>query len=814
MEQFAEILLPLALPVNYTYRIPPALSDIVKVGMRVIVPLGKRKLYTGLVKEIHQRKPKDFEVKDILDAEDAAPIIAAPQIEFWEWLAQYYLCSEGEVMNAALPGGLKLESEMVIQRNLAKEIIDAELNDAEFLIVEALEQQDRLSIKEIAEITGFANPLFTIKELLSKAYVVLEEELKGGYKPRQVRLVKAGPELNEEDVSAAFEGLGNAAKQRELLLGFFQYRNERGELAAAMLLKRCKASDGSLKSLESKGLLEIFYDDPFRHQHSEDPSASGLFPLSESQQKAFDDITAHWEQPILLHGVTSSGKTEVYTHLMAEVLKQGRQVLYLVPEIALTTQLIQRLERFFGEDLLVYHSRYSDRERVETWLKLFRKGNKPALVIGARSSIFLPFQNLGLVIVDEEHENSYKQYEPAPRYHARDAALVLAQQQNAHVILGSATPAYESYFNARKGKYHLVEMKERYGAIALPEIRPINLRELRKRKQMRGYFAPELVDEIERQMKKGKQIILFQNRRGFSTFLQCDTCGHVMQCRNCDISLTYHKHRHQLRCHVCGYNTPPPRSCPACKSQQVRSLGFGTEKLEDELQLMFPDARIQRMDLDTTRKKKAYENILQSFEDGDTDILVGTQMVTKGLDFGNVGLVGIMNADSQIFFPDFRAHEKAFQMLAQVAGRAGRKGERGLVLIQSSSPDHEVIHDVIGNRYRSGYDREMQERLEYHYPPFYRLIRISLKHRKREVLEERAVLYGQELKALFGRRVYGPEYPLANRLRGMYQMEILLKLESKLSLKAVKQALLESTDAFQHKYKSSPLRIIFDVDPL
>ncbi|MCR9155408.1 MAG: primosomal protein N' [Bacteroidetes bacterium] len=814
MNKFAEIILPLALPVNYTYRIPDELSPIIQTGMRVVVPLGKRKLYTGLVKEIHDRAPEGFEVKDILDAEDESPIISPLQIDFWAWLASYYLCSEGEIMNAALPGGLKLESEMVIQRNLAKEIIDSELNDAEFLIVEALEQQDRLSIKEVSEITGFKNPLFTIKELMSKAYVLLEEELKGGYKPRQIRLVKAGAKMDEKASSEAFESLGNAAKQRELLLGFFQYRNPQGFCTAAQLLKRCKAGDSSLKALHDKALLELFYADPKSLIADSQPEASGLYPLNEEQERAYSEIIENWQKPILLHGVTSSGKTEVYSHLMNSVLKEGKQVLYLVPEIALTTQLIHRLKRFFGDDLLVYHSRHSDRDRVETWLKLYRRNKKPALVIGARSSVFLPFQNLGLVIVDEEHENSYRQYEPAPRYHARDSALVLAQAQDARVILGSATPSFESYFNAGKGKYHLVEMKQRFGAIALPEMRPINVRELRQKKQMSGYFSPDLVSGIEQQLKMGKQVILFQNRRGFSTFLQCETCGHVMQCKNCDISLTYHKHHHHLRCHVCGYNTPPPRHCPACKSQQIKSLGFGTEKLEDELELMFPQARIQRMDLDTTRKKKAYENIIEAFEEGETDILVGTQMVTKGLDFENVGLVGIMNADAQIYFPDFRAHEKAFQMLAQVAGRAGRKGDRGLVLIQCSDPNHPVLIDVMGHRYRHTYQRELQERMEFHYPPYYRLIQITLKHRDRILLEERASKLGAELRQLFGRRIYGPEYPLANRLRGMYQMEILLKIETSLSLQKVKAALVDCIDAFQQQHKKSPIRVIYDVDPI
>ncbi len=812
MDQFVELILPLALNQNYTYRVPPALQNGLEVGMRVVAPLGKRKLYTGIVKEIHQREPKEFSPKDIVELIDQEPVLSRQQLDLWTWIADYYLCSEGEVMAAALPSGLKLESEMIVQRNLLKPIVDEELNDPEYLIVEALESQDRLSIKDISEITGFKNPLGTIKELLSKHYIVLEEELKHAYKPRKRRLVRAGAKLDEKDLQAAFGQLGRAEKQRQLLLSFFSLRSEEGTISAPKLLKKNGAAESSLKSLAKKGLLEIYYqEDQLNLQQS--GQIQNLKTLNTAQAEAYEKLKAHKEKPSLLHGVTSSGKTEVYVQLMADTLRAGRQVLYLVPEIALTTQLITRLQAYFGTDLLVYHSRFSDRDRVEAWLKLKKLDQKPCVVIGARSSVFLPFQNLGLLIVDEEHENSFKQYEPSPRYHARDTALVLARQQNAQAVLGSATPSFESYFNVQKGKYQLVEMLERYGNLAMPRIKAINLKEMRHKKLMRGHFSQELVETIEATLKADRQIILFQNRRGFSTFLQCETCGHVVQCKNCDISLTYHRYQHRLRCHYCGYNTAPPQSCPACKSKQLKTLGFGTEKLEDDLKLMFPEARVQRMDLDTTRKKKAYENIIGAFEDGETDILVGTQMVTKGLDFENVGLVAIMNADTLIHFPDFRSHEKAFQMLSQVAGRAGRKGEQGLVLIQCSDPQHPVILDVIANRYQSTYRRELSERQEFRYPPYYRLIRISLKHRDRNNLEEKARNLGSELKRIYGWRMMGPEYPLANRLRGLYQMEILLKIELGLNLNKIKGGLKEACEDFQSRNRKQAIQIFFDVDP-
>lgn len=812
MVQYVDLILPLAISQTYTYQVPPDLVGALELGMRVVAPLGKRKLYTGIIAKIHDRAPSGFEAKFISDLIDQEPILSEKQLDFWQWISDYYLCNPGDVMAAALPSGLKLESEMVVQRNLLKEIIDEELNDSEYLIIEALESQSRLSIKEISDITGFKNPLATIKDLLSKHYIVLEEELKQSYKPRKRRMVKAGPTLDENHSEASFALLAKAEKQRQLLLTYLVQRDEQGKMSAASLLKKSGAGESSLKSLAKKEILEI-YDQEEELQWDGIHQVQSLKPLSNHQAKAFAEIKAEEKKPILLHGVTSSGKTEVYVKLMADALKQNKQVLYLVPEIALTTQLIIRLQRYFGEQLLVYHSRFSDRDRVETWLKLKKMEDRPCVVIGARSSVLLPFQNLGLIIVDEEHETSFKQFEPAPRYHARDAALVLAQMQGAQTILGSATPSFESYFNAKRGKYHLVEMHERFGELALPEIKAINLKEQRHKKLMRGHFAQSMVDQIEATLKAGKQIILFQNRRGFSTFLQCETCGHVLQCKNCDISLTYHRYQHRLRCHYCGYNTPPPQACPACKSKNLKTLGFGTEKLEDDLKLMFPEARVQRMDLDTTRKKKAYENIISAFEDGETDILVGTQMVSKGLDFENVGLVGIMNADTLLYFPDFRSHEKAFQMLSQVAGRAGRKGEQGLVLIQCSDPQHPIILDVIAHRYRNTYQRELLERQEFHYPPYFRLIRLNLKHRDRLHLEERAKLLGAAIRKVFGSRMMGPEFPLAARLRGQYQMEILLKLENGINLKKAKNSLKEIVDDFQFEHRSKAISIIYDVDP-
>ncbi len=822
MQHYAEVILPLALPQNYTYSIPPLLLDDVAIGKRVIVQFGQRRLYTALVCAIHQKAPKDFKPKDILEVEDQVPIISEKQLKLWQWMADYYLCTMGEVMTAALPAGLKLASETVVLKNHLKKIVDEELSDHEFLVMEALEAQESLSIKEISDITGLKNPLKVIQLLLGKHYILLEEELKTGYRPRQKRMVRLAEKYNGEGMSAMFEELARAPKQKELLLTYFKLMGEQERegnqvlmsVVASKLLKASQAGDSSLKGLEEKGFMEIFYDSPAEEvkQSEGDP----FFDLNEYQQRAFDELKDHFRDKdvSLLHGVTSSGKTEIYVRFIRQMLEENKQVLYLVPEIALTTQLITRMKKYFGERVLVFHSRFSDRERVETWLKLVENPNEPYLIIGARSSLFLPFQNLGFVIVDEEHETSFKQFDPAPRYHARDTAILLANLFAAKVLLGSATPSIESYTNALGGKYGLVKLDKRYADLPMPEIVCVDLKDARKKKRMQGHFSTMLIDEIKEVLRSGKQVILFQNRRGFSTMIQCQNCAHVNQCKNCDITLTYHKHIDLLRCHYCGYSRQVPSKCPACGSYDVKALGFGTEKLEDDLKLMLPGASIRRMDLDTTRKKNAYENIINEFEDGEVDILIGTQMVTKGLDFANVALVGILNADTLLNFPDFRSHERAYQLMAQVAGRAGRKRKRGKVIIQTSDPYHSIIRKVMNNDYQKMYEDERYERKNFRYPPYHRLIRITLKHRDRNKLNLSATQIGKELRELFGERVLGPEFPLVARLRNLYQMEIMLKFEKGVSLNKAKVVLRETLDKFFATHTDKKVQVIFDVDPM
>ncbi len=817
MHSYADVILPLALPQNYTYHIPEIILPDVKPGIRVVVQLGKRKLYTALVYRVHQEAPEGYTPKDIIEVEDPAPIVTSLQFRLWNWMADYYMCTMGEVMMAALPSGLKLESESIVTPNHLKQLIDEELNDYEYLIVEALQSQHALSVKEISEIIGISNPLKVIQNLLGKRYILLEEELKTGYRPRQKRYVKLRDNLPEDRLSSLFDELERAPKQRELLLQFFQLQGQLGKekrITAARLLKESGASDGSLKSLHEKEILELYYD-----TESSLPSGgagvNAFKTLNENQSRALKEVQSLFKthETVLLHGVTSSGKTEIYVQLIEEVLQKNQQVLYLVPEIALTTQLITRLKNYFGDKVLVFHSRFSDRERVETWLELVESPEKPYVVIGARSSIFLPFNQLGLIIVDEEHETSFKQFDPAPRYHARDTAIVIALMHQAKILLGSATPSFETYYNAQIGKFGLVELMQRHGNLPLPEILCIDLKKARSKKELQGHFSQDLMKEIKEVLSRKKQVILFQNRRGFTTTVQCNNCGHVTQCKNCDITLTYHKYIDQLRCHYCGYSRQVPQRCPACNSPEVSSFGFGTEKLEDDLKLMLDKAEVQRMDLDSTRKKNAYENIINDFEEGAVDILVGTQMVTKGLDFENVALVGIMNADTLLNFPDFRSHERAFQLMAQVAGRSGRKGERGKVLIQTSDPYHNVIRKVMDNDYLGMYKDEIYERKNFKYPPFYRFIRITLKHRDKSKLATSANLIGKELRQLFGERILGPEFPMIARLRNRYHMEILIKLEEKISLKKAKLRLREAIEEFFKEHEDHKVQVIYDVDP-
>ena len=816
MPQFAEVILPLALPQNFTYKVPAELSNHIALGMRVSVQVGKRKQYTAVVDRLHDEAPEGISLKSILRIEDEKPIVNHFQLRFWKWMASYYMCSMGEVMNAAMPAGLKLESETLIAVNQLMDLDESSLSDYEFLIWEALEHQSPLSIAEINQITGLKNSMKVIHDMLGKHLILLQEEMKSAYRPRTRKMVRLAESLKDEKhLEKVFNDLQKAPKQKQVLLQFFHLHQSQNKdsFTSKRLAQGISGADTAIRTLTKKGFLETYDEEVSLNFNGTLDNIS--FPkLNEVQEQSLEHLRkAHDKNKVaLLHGVTSSGKTEIYSHLIQDVIERGQQVLYLVPEIALTTQLISRLKKYFGSRVLVYHSRFSDRERIETWRKLLEIPDEPVLVVGARSSIFLPFERLGLVIVDEEHETSYKQYEPAPRYHARDCAIWLANLFDAKIVLGSATPSLESMYHAENAKYSLTSLTKRYAEMPLPVIECVDLKDARRKRMMHGPFSSTLLEEIREVLKNEKQVILFQNRRGFSTLIQCQNCGHTSQCKNCDISLTYHKHSDQLRCHYCGYSRNVPKQCPACKSYDIKALGFGTEKLEEELKILIPEARIQRMDLDTTRKKNAYERILNDFEDREVDILVGTQMLTKGLDFDEVALVGILNADSLLNFPDFRSHERAFQLMAQVAGRAGRKGSRGKVLIQTSEPYHSVIRKVIDHDFIGMYKEQVYERKNFKYPPFYRLIRIILKHRESTALSEEAKIIGRLLREEFGNRVLGPEFPLIARLRNLYQMEILIKLETGVSLSKVKSIIYHKVSAHIAESKTR-VQVIYDVDP-
>jgi len=810
---FAEIILPLAAHGTFTYRIPEQLIKAVRPGIRVVLPFGKRKLYTGLVWAVHHEEPKDYRVKELLELLDDEPILQAQHLQFWNWLAQYYLCSLGEVMQAALPAGLKLESQMRVLRHPSPDYNEDELSDEEFLIMEALDQQPSLSIAEISQITALVNPLRCVYNLLGRHCIQIEEKLVAGYRPSRKRYLQLGKRFTKAHIGEAFPLLERAPQQKNIILAYLDLARNRPRVLASRVLKKSGAAESSLKSLAKKEILQVYYADadPILKASS---TAQVLPRLSEAQQTALDSVESGMAQnkPVLLHGITGSGKTELYIHLIQSVLLAQKQVLYLVPEIALTAQLISRLQGYFGESLLIYHSRYGQRQRTENWLKLSRS-KEPVLIVGARSALLLPWQQPGLIVVDEEHEASYKQQAPAPRYQARDAALQLARQVDCPIILGSATPSYESYYHALGGKYHYVALKERFGKHALPPISTVDIKEAARRKIMHGHFSEPLVEAIKSCLSRQAQVILFQNRRGFSTLMQCGDCGEVVQCKNCDISLTYHKYQNDLRCHYCGYHRKVPPRCPTCRSYALRSLGFGTEKIEDDLQILFPEARIARMDLDTTRRKNAYGDIIRAFEEGETDILVGTQMVTKGLDFENVALVGVINADTLIHFPNFRSHERAFQLMTQVAGRAGRHGEQSQVLIQTSQPHHAVIQAVLAHQFEALYTEEIAERQDYRYPPAVRLIRITLRHKDQRNVEEKAFLLAQLLRPHFGERILGPEYPLVPRLKNRYFMEFMLKIERTISPSKVKKLLLDIQEQFEEKYPKQRVEIIYDVDP-
>lgn len=816
MAYFADIILPLPLDKRFTYSLTEEEAAFIVPGMRLAVPFGKNKIYTAIVAEVHDRAPQVYEAKPIHQILDEKPILSEKQLQFWKWIATYYLCTEGEVMRAALPGAFLLESESIVKLNKHNSIDEEALNDEEFLVVEALQRQSSMKIQEIEDLLDRKKVLPVLNKMTEKNLVILNQEIYEQYKPKETRYVRLNSQYEaESEMHRLLDELSRAPKQRQIVLTYFSLTaGTKKPLKVKKLLNESGASASILKSLIDKNILKEYFKETDRIGFEGEISNAGI-DFNKYQQKAFDDIRSIFEQEqvCLLHGVTSSGKTEIYIKLIEEVVKGGKQALYLLPEIALTTQLIKRLQDYFGEKVLVYHSKYSMNERVEIYHHVLQNSGKGKIVIGARSCIFLPFQDLGLVVVDEEHESTFKQFDPAPRYHARDAAVVLAKQFDANIILGSATPSMESYFNAEHHKYELVGLNRRYGNVLMPEVEVVDIKTAHRKRKMTGHFSERLIEEIMESLKEQEQVILFQNRRGFSPILECNTCGHSPQCPNCDVSLTYHSHNNQLRCHYCGYHMAMQEKCMACGSSEITTKGFGTEQVETELKALFPKANIGRMDQDTTRGKYAYEKIITAFENHETDILVGTQMLTKGLDFRKVNLVGIMNADNLLNFPDFRAHERSFQLMLQVAGRSGRTKKRGKVVIQTYNPYHQIIQQVSTGDYKGMYHEQLEERYQYQYPPYFRLIRFTIKCRDFSKTNEAASWLTQALENIFDRYVLGPEFPPVARIRNEYYKNILLKIPQKQSLGKTKKMVERILTSFKAIGAYRAVRVIVNVDP-
>ena len=747
---FVDVILPLPLDGVFTYSVPTSEEGRVKVGLRVLVPLGRSKTYVGIISNIHNQSPEGYQTKDILQVLDSDPILLNSQLRLWQWIADYYMSPIGEVYKAALPSGLKAED---------------------------------------------------------------------GYKPKTELYIRLTPPFRQEQaLHVALNMLQRAGKQLKCfvdylaLSGWDQGKGE--ELTRDELLNQ-DHSLPTINALVKRGLLETYEKEIGRLNHGMEPHPENINPLSPAQQDAFNQIQFSFlkKNVTLLHGVTSSGKTEIYIHLIQQALEQKKQVLYLLPEIALTVQMMDRLRQVFGSRLGIYHSKYSDAERVEIWQKQLSK-NPYDVILGARSAVFLPFQQLGLVIIDEEHETSYKQQDPAPRYHARSAAIMLAQMFGAKTLLGTATPSLETYHNTKTGKYGLVELFQRYKGIELPEVQIVNIKDLQHRKMMNGPFSPILLNKVREALERGEQAILFQNRRGYAPMIECKQCGWVPHCQHCDVSLTFHRNLNQLTCHYCGYTYQVPTECPNCGCTQLQTRGYGTEKIEAEVRDIFPEARIARMDLDTTRSRQAYERIIYEFASGRTNLLIGTQMISKGLDFDKVSVVGILNADTMLNYPDFRAYEHAFTMMSQVSGRAGRKGKRGLVILQTKSPDLPLIHQVVQNDYAGFYRSLIAERQQFHYPPYFRLVYVYLKHRHEKLVETAGIEMASRLRQWFGARVLGPDKPAVAKVKSLAIRKLVLKFEQGLNMTDARKYLALAQQQMLQDKRYHTLQIYFDVDPL
>ncbi len=817
---FADVLLPLPVPLHYTYRIPEEMKHLAQPGVRTIVQFGKRKIYTGVIKSVHQLPPQKYEAKYLLEILDEIPIISETYLKFYEWMGEYYMCTSGEVLQAALPSGLKLSSESKLQIHPDYENFEYPLSNEEIEIIEILQREQSVGYSELTKFTTLKNPYKYVKSLLEKQSILLYEQVNEKYKPLKEKRIKFSKEFRTESaISELLNSLSKKPGQENVIMGYLKEMTDRKldlfhiNGLPWSIFQSTEYSLSSLNTLIKNQILEKFEVIIPRIQVQE---RQANVKLSPSQEEAIKGIYGAFEKnkPVLLHGITGSGKTEVYIQLINNILEQGQQVLFLLPEIALTTQIISRLHHAFGNSFGVYHSRHSDNERVEVWKGVLEQ--KINFVVGVRSSIFLPFQNLGLIIVDEEHETSYKQHQPAPRYHARDCALMLSTITYSQIILGSATPSIESYYAAKTDKYQLIELHERYGNAKLPTYEVIDIVKEKKKKAVTGEFSNLLINAINQTLEKKEQGIIFQNRRGFSPVLSCGQCGWTSKCIQCSVSLTYHQSRNALKCHYCGYSEPVPIHCPDCGSNQIETVGFGTEKLEEELKVFFPEAVTGRMDLDNARTKSSYEQLLSGFESGEIQLLVGTQMLSKGLDFNKVSLVGIVDLDRMLHFPDFRSSERTFQLSVQVGGRAGRAEIPGAVYIQTKQPDHPVITYIKSNNYIGFFESELNERKQYFYPPFSRLIRLTIKHKDKTTANQAAIELGKHIREKLGmNRVFGPEEAMISRLRNLYLFEIQIKLERNQSqLNQIKHWLKQSADYYQSLGEFQGIRVTYDVDPI
>lgn len=815
MSYFADVILPLNIKHLLTYKLDDDIVEQCQIGSRVAVPLGKKKLYTAVIVNIHKNKPLHYEAKPVNEVLDSFPILNTSQLKLFRWIKTYYLSSYGEILKACLPSALLIQSETLLQLNESVELSDIETTDDEYILIEAIEKHTQLKMSEAQKILGKTSGLKVVNKLVERNILSIDKQVKRNYKPKLLKYIRIAEEYESADgLKELIENLGRAEKQKEAVLTYFKLKaGTKKPLLKKAILDEINGSSSVIKSLVDKNIFEEYTIQHSRIEKKEADKNKNLI-LSPAQKSAYRQIKENFKniETVLFKGITSSGKTEIYLKLIEEVLSKKAQVLYLLPEIALTTQLIKRIQNQFGQRVLVYHSKYSANERVEVY-KSILGSHDAQVIVGTRSSIYLPFQNLKLIIVDESHENSYKQFDPSPRYNTRDCAIVLGGIHKAKVLLGSATPSLESYYNSETEKFGYVELNKRYGDVKPPVIQTIDLKEKYKRKKMKGHFSDELVEKINATLSNGKQVIIFQNRRGYSPVIECLTCGHSPQCPHCDVSLTLHKFNNTLRCHYCGYKMALQKSCLSCGSKDIDAMGFGTEQIEQEAKQLFEKASIKRMDLDTTRGKYDFEKLIAGFENLEIDILIGTQMLTKGLDFRNVDLVAVMHADGLFHFPNFRAFEKSYQLLTQVSGRAGRTKEQGQVYIQTFQPNHRVIQNVINEDYSALYNAEMEQRKHFNYPPYYKLIKLTFKSKDYNRLNEAAEWVAVYLKQIFNQNILGPEFPGIARIRNQYIKHIIIKIPPKQSLSKTKNYLLTGIDRYENVSKFRSVRLNIDVDP-